>query len=140
MDSKNEDSPVQSATPPAVESTPKLIYVVDDESMIGEVVEVILKLKGFKPKFFVDPELALQSLANEDPKPELLLTDFLMSPMNGMELIERSKQIQPSLKTILYSGNVGEEIMQYYSVKPDGFVSKPFMPKTLVAVVKSVLS
>jgi len=62
-----------------------------------------------------------------------------MSPYNGMELIERCKRVHPALKTILYSGNVGEEIMQYYSIKPDGFVSKPFLPKTLVAVVNSVL-
>lgn len=116
-----------------------LIYVVDDESMIGEVVEVILKLKGFQPKFFTDPELALQTLISEERKPELLLTDFLMSPINGMELIERCKRVQPNLKTILYSGNVGEEITQYYSVKPDGFVSKPFLPKTLVATVRAVL-
>ena len=116
-----------------------VIYVVDDESMIGEVVEVILRLKGFQPKFFTDPELALQTLINEERKPELLLTDFLMSPINGMELIECCKRVQPGLKTILYSGNVGEEITQYYSVKPDGFVSKPFLPQTLVATVRSVL-
>jgi DNA-binding NtrC family response regulator len=116
-----------------------LIYVVDDESMIGEVVEVILKLKGFRPRFFTDPEAAFQSIVNEEPKPDLLLTDFLMSPINGMELIERCKRVQPDLKTLLYSGNVGEEIMHYYSAKLDGFLSKPFLPKTLVSVVNSVL-
>jgi len=130
----NEPGPVEE--PPGREI---LIYVVDDESMIGEVVEVILKLKGFKPKFFTDPEAAFQSIASDEPKPDLLLTDFLMSPINGMELIERCKRVQPDLKTILYSGNVGEEIMQYYSAKPDGFLSKPFLPKTLVSVVNSVL-
>ena len=116
-----------------------LIYVVDDESMIGEVVEVILKLKGFQPRFFTDPEAAYQSIVSEEPKPDLLLTDFLMSPINGMELIERCKRVQPELKTILYSGNVGDEILAYYSVKPDAFMSKPFLPKTLVTTVQSVL-
>lgn len=138
MDLKNDDRALPPSSP-EVESNPIVVYVVDDESMIGEVVEVILKLKGFKPKYFIDPEMALQALVNDEPKPELLLTDFLMSPINGMELIERCKQIQPDLKTILYSGNVGEEIMQHYSIKPDGFICKPFLPKTLVAVVKSVL-
>ena len=140
MDLKRDDTSSPTPRVPKAESQEILIYVVDDESMIGEVVEVILKLKGFKPKFFTDPELALQTLANDDPKPDLLLTDFLMSPINGMELIERCKRVQPDLKTILYSGNVGEEIMQYYSVKPDGFVSKPFLPKTLVMMVKTVLA
>ena len=137
MDSnRHSSSAAQSAAPEIGEI---LVYVVDDESMIGEVVEVILKLKGFRPRFFTNPETALQALIQEEPKPDLLLTDFLMSPINGMELIERCKRVRPDLKTILYSGNVGAEIMEYYSVKPDGFVSKPFLPKTLVGIVKSVL-
>ncbi len=116
-----------------------LVYIVDDESRIGEVVEVVLKLRGFRPRFFTDPEAALHALIHEDPKPALLLTDFLMNPINGMELIERCKKLQPRLKTILYSGNVGDEITQYYLVKPDGFVSKPFLPATLIATVRKVL-
>lgn len=138
MDPKDNQSPSSSGAE-AAEPRDVLVYVVDDESMIGEVVEVILKLKGFRPRFFTDPEQAYQALLNEDPKPALLLTDFLMSPINGMELIERCKRVHPDLKTILYSGNVGEEIIRYYSVRPDGFVSKPFLPKTLVTAVKSVL-
>lgn len=107
--------------------------------MIGEVVEVILRLEGYQPRFFSDPEQAFEALSSAAAKPSLLLTDFLMSPINGMELIERCKEVQPGLKTILYSGNVGEEIMQYYQTKPDGFLSKPFLPKTLVGLVRNVL-
>lgn len=121
------------------ENAKLIIYIVDDEPMIGEVVEAILKLKGFRPRFFSDPTVALESLANDEPKPDLLLTDFLMSPINGMELIERSKRVRPSLKTILYSGNVGEEIIKYYSVAPDGFMTKPFLPVTLISTVNTVL-
>src|SRR5258706_12063113 len=77
----------------------RYIYVVDDELMIGEVVQVILRLEGFKPKFFADPEKALQSFLEEETKPALLLTDYLMSPINGMELIDRCKKHHPDLKT-----------------------------------------
>lgn len=139
MGSSSDSVPPHESPPSNGQKREFLIYVVDDESMIGEVVEVILKLKGFQPKFFTDPERALQSLTQDEPKPDLLLTDFLMSPINGMELIERAKRVLPTLKTILYSGNVGEEIMQYYSARPDGFISKPFLPKTLVTMVNSVL-
>jgi DNA-binding NtrC family response regulator len=125
---------------PALPGRAGYVYVVDDEEMIGEVVEVILQLEGYRPKFFSDPEAAFQSFLSETVKPELLLTDFLMRPINGMELIERCKQACPELKTILYSGNVGEEILRFYTVQPDGFLSKPFLPKTLVATVQSVLS
>jgi DNA-binding NtrC family response regulator len=117
-----------------------LIYIVDDEHMVGEVVEVILNLEGYLPKFFCDPTEAYHAFAKADPRPALLLTDFLMSPINGMQLIEQCKRLQPGLKTILYSGNVGQEITRYYSTRPDAFLSKPFLPKTLVHLVQSVLA
>jgi DNA-binding NarL/FixJ family response regulator len=63
-----------------------------------------------------------------------------MSPINGLELIERCKRVDPSLRTILYSGNVREEILQFYRVKPDGFLSKPFLPKALVDMVQNILA
>lgn len=140
MEPISNAAPSTDQAPTEKEDGKILIYVVDDESLIGEVVEVVLKLKGFRPRFFVNPEEAFQSLVNEKEKPVLLLTDFLMSPINGMELIERCKKVHPNLKTILYSGNVDEEITHYYSIKPDGFLSKPFLPKNLVATVQSVLS
>ena len=118
----------------------KLIYVVDDESLIGEVVEMVLKLKGFRPRFFVNPESALEALKLGEEKPVLLLTDFLMVPINGMELIERCKQIRPDLKTLLYSGNVGEEMTEHYRVRPDGFLGKPFLPNDLISIIDSVLN
>lgn len=117
-----------------------VIYVVDDELMIGEIVEVILNLEGYQPKFFQDPEKALQAFEEAEAKPALLLTDFLMTPINGMELIEQCKQIQPDLKTILFSGNVGQEILQYYSCKPDRFLRKPFLPQALIDTVRSLLA
>lgn len=120
-------------------NTEVLIYVVDDESMIGEIAEITLKLKGFRTKLFSDPELALQSLENSAEKPSLMIADFLMRPINGIELIEQCKEIQPNLKKILFSGNVGKEILQYYSVKPEAFVAKPFFPNSLVTTVNSVL-
>jgi CheY-like chemotaxis protein len=115
------------------------IFVVDDEPMIGEVVKAILEMEGFKVEVFRDPTAALAAL-QKSRQPDLLLTDFVMPSLNGMELIEQSKKANPGLKTILFSGNFGNEIMRYYPVKPDQFLSKPFQPKVLVAMIKSVLA
>jgi DNA-binding NtrC family response regulator len=120
--------------------SPGLVYIVDDEALIGEVVEAILSLEGFEAKVFSNPEDAYRAFAGDLKKPELLISDFVMTPMNGMELIERCKELQPQLKTILYSGNVGEEITSQYPTKPDGFMSKPFLPRTLISLVQSVLA
>jgi DNA-binding NtrC family response regulator len=127
----------QPPTPTTVDS--KFIYVVDDEAMIGDVVQIILKMDGFRPRFFQDPEVAWTMFQQEQPKPALLLTDYLMCPINGMELIQRCKQSQPVLKTILYSGNVSEDILHRYAIEPDAFLRKPFLPKTLLGLVRLTL-
>jgi DNA-binding NtrC family response regulator len=132
--------------PPKLESsagTPKateLVYVVDDEPMVGDVVQAILKMGGYESVFFQDPNAARKAISEADPKPALLLTDFQMPQMTGRELIQHCKKAHPSLKTILYSGNVHEETVAFYPSRPDRFLRKPFTPKTLIDLVQSVLA
>jgi two-component system cell cycle sensor histidine kinase/response regulator CckA len=124
---------------PAKKKQPPLIYVVDDEPMIGEVVEAILQLEGYRTRVFTSPDQAMLCVQKKEDDPALLLTDFVMPGLNGMELIEHCKKVKPNLKTILFSGNFGQDIMNYYPVKPDRFLSKPFQPKILTDLVKAVL-
>jgi two-component system, chemotaxis family, chemotaxis protein CheY len=115
------------------------IFVVDDEELVGQVVETILNLEGFEARFFSDPVEALREFLAADRKPDVLLSDYVMTPMNGMDLIALCKEAEPGLHTVLYSGNVGEEILRRYDFKPDAFLTKPFLPKALVGTVRKVL-
>src|SRR5438309_1548595 len=124
----------------ATAKTTALVYVVDDEPMVGDVVQAILKMGGYESVFFVDPNAAYRALKEANPKPSLLLTDFQMPQMTGRELIQHCKKIHPALKTILYSGNVQEDTVAFYPARPDRFLRKPFSPKTLIDMVQAVLS
>ena len=117
-----------------------LVYVVDDEPMVGDVVQAILKLGGYESVFFADPNAAFKAFSEAHPKPALLLTDFQMPQMTGRELIHHCKKVEPGLKTILYSGNVQEETVAFYPARPDRFLRKPFTPKTLIDLVHAVLA
>jgi len=117
-----------------------VLYVVDDEPLVGDVVQAILKMGGYESVLFADPKAAFQALSEANPKPTLLLTDFQMPQMTGRELIQHCKKVHPALKTILYSGNVQEETVAFYPTRPDGFLRKPFTPKTLIDLVQSVLA
>lgn len=116
-----------------------LVFIVDDEPCVGEVAEFILQGRGFRTKLFSDPKRALKSLSGKRESPSVLLTDFQMNGMNGLELIECSKRILPKLKTVLYSGNVEKAVKGRFSVSPDRIVSKPFLPQTLVNQIESLL-
>jgi DNA-binding NtrC family response regulator len=139
-----EKNTVQGATAEepaaALPESGALIYAVDDEPMVGELLATVLEMEGFRIKLFSQPAEALQAFIAANPRPALLVTDFVMEDLNGMELIENCKRTQPNLKSILYSGNVGAEILERYSVKPDYFMRKPFHSQKLVDVVRLVLA
>ena len=125
-------------SPPATKAG-ALVYVVDDEPMVGDVVQAILKMGGYESVLFQDPNAAFKAISEANPKPTLLLTDFQMPQMTGRELIQHCKKAHPLLKTILYSGNVQEDTVALYPARPDRFLRKPFTPKTLIDLIESVL-
>ena len=117
-----------------------LIYVVDDEAMIVSLIEAILAPAGYEMKLFRDPEVLLKELARAKTKPQLLITDFAMGAVNGLELIQRSKQLQPALRTLLISGTVDDRFARLAPVKPDRFLAKPFQSKVLLEHVRVLLA
>jgi two-component system C4-dicarboxylate transport response regulator DctD len=116
-----------------------LIVVVDDEPMVGELVQTIFSLEGLDSKVYQDPQVALHELKQWSGPPALLLTDFRMPGMNGMELIQGAKHRFPELKTVLFSGNVDETIQSQYPLPADAFIRKPFYPHLLLETVRKVL-
>ncbi len=116
------------------------IYIVDDEPMIAEMMEVVFSMQGFRTKVFNAPEPVLESLRKELNKPDILLTDFLMESMNGMDLIRACRTLHPCLCTLLCSGHVNPEQLASYADPPDAFVAKPFLPAELVEKARGVLA
>jgi CheY-like chemotaxis protein len=68
----------------------------------------------------------------------VLLTDYVMPGMNGMELIITARTKVEGLKTILFSGQVKEDILGSFAVQPDRFIGKPFQPKVLLEMIADV--
>jgi CheY-like chemotaxis protein len=115
------------------------VFVVDDEPMLLELVAVILEPLGYVIRTFHNPTAALEALKSAAAHPALLITDYAMPSMNGMDLIAASRRIEPRQKTLLVSGTVGSEVYHHAADKPDGFLAKPFQAKQLVDAVKTLL-
>ena len=118
----------------------KLIYVVDDEPMLLELASVILQPLGFTVRTFRDAVSALESFKDAKPFPVLLITDYSMHAMNGMEFIKACREIQPRQKILLISGTVGEDIYRNSNEKPDQFLAKPYHSKQLADAVEALLA
>ena len=130
------------ATPnnsPTADGCGALIYVVDDEPMLLELAVVILEPIGYRIKTFRDPELALETFSAAKPRPALLITDYAMHSMNGMQLVEQFRKLEPGQKILLVSGTVGEDVFRNAPAKPDKFLAKPYQAGQLTDIVKALL-
>ena len=116
------------------------IYVVDDSPDVGEMLEVFLSGAGYSTRVFTEPLKALDAFRAADPKPELLVTDFRMPGLNGLELIQRCKAIHPELRVISASAYLPDEVLAGYPFKPDRILPKPYSSAALVETVRSLLS
>lgn len=117
-----------------------LVFVVDDQQVVAELTAAILELEGFQTRIFHDPKAAYKALDSDHFTPDVLLTDYQMPTQTGLDLIERSKDRIPNLRTILYSGSVQRSVYADRRVKPDEFLEKPFVPQRLLDLVKHVLA
>jgi len=133
-------SPPTDPAPRPARKKPPLIYLVDDQPMLLDLAEVSLQAGGYQLRKFLDPELALKSFLKARTKPALLITDYAMGKMNGLELLEKCKAVKPGLKSILISGTAGAEIVLDSGVKVDRFMGKPYQPANLADLVRLVLA
>jgi CheY-like chemotaxis protein len=117
-----------------------LIYVVDDEPLLLQLASVILEPHGYTVKTFGAAESALEAFKSEEPPPALIITDYMMHAMTGMELLEACRQIRPRQKTLLVSGTVGEEVFRNVAEKPNGYLVKPYQAKQLIDAVEAMLA
>ena len=110
------------------------IFVVDDEPMLLDLAAAILEPLGYDVRTFRDPRSALAELSKA--KPEVVVTDYAMDGMNGIDLIQECKRVNPDQKTMLVSGTVDEHIYADQSARPDKFLAKPYQVGEFVQSVQ----
>jgi CheY-like chemotaxis protein len=114
------------------------VFVVDDEPMLLDLAEAILRPLGYSVRTFRDPELALKEFPVSHPA--VVVTDYAMGRMNGMDLIRECRRLNPHQKMILLSGTVDEHVFAEAPVKPDLFLTKPYQIQELAERVRSLIA
>ena len=113
------------------------ILVVDDEADIRELVAGILADEGYAVRTAVDSEAALASLSAR--KPALLVLDIWMQGggMDGLELLDLVRELDPELPVVMISGH-GNIETAVSAIKRGAydFLEKPFKSDRLLLVVE----
>jgi DNA-binding NtrC family response regulator len=116
--------------------------VVDDEQDIVSLFRNALsQIDDYDVFGFTDPQIALKHFIANQQYYNLILTDFRMPELNGIELIIKVNEIKPSIKALLMSAfEVQDEEIFAQCMKKNiinGFLQKPIAISDLIDEVKS---
>ena len=107
------------------------ILVADDDSAILSLVAELLRHHQFRVLTASNGAQALGHARNHGNKIDLLLTDFEMPDMNGVQLAAAIRQFLPEVGVVLMSGSSGMEAAAGVST----FLRKPFSAQDLVETI-----
>ena len=112
------------------------VVIVDDEPAIRALLASHLSLLPLDCRLARDAAQAL-SLAAEEPRPSLVLSDIEMPGLSGVELLERLKSLDQTIQVVMVTG-----VQQMDTVRPCertgayDYITKPFEVDDLLATVE----
>jgi CheY-like chemotaxis protein len=134
-----EAFPPSDAMTSAISAPTKRVVVVDDTRPVVVLCVNVLRDLGFSVKGTCRGEDAL-AIQREAPI-DLLVVDYKMPGMTGLDVLAKARQLQPDLLSILVTGEGTPAIeRQAWSMGVDAILLKPFTPSELRAVVEQVLA
>ena len=116
------------------------IIVVDDDNIVLSALKMLLDLHGYENAvYFDDPKKALESIEKEAP--DLILSDFMMPQMNGIEFLGHAKKLCPDISMILLTGYADKEnaIKAINEIGIYKYIEKPWDNADLLLNIKNGL-
>ena len=118
----------------------KKILVVDDETAITELIEVILSERGYQVIIANNGKSGIRQF--EKFHPDLIITDLVMPDIEGIELLRVLRTRTKSIPIIVMSGNpVGQKFLKASRLLGAiDTLNKPFNPQELIKKIQRALS
>jgi DNA-binding NtrC family response regulator len=114
------------------------IVLVDDEPSVLFALKLLLQAMGFSVKDFNAPGDAVEYFRTASPI-DLCLCDLKMPKVNGLGVLQEARKSRPSLPFVLMSAHATtEEVDRSKELGATGFLSKPFTPEDLKALVERI--
>ncbi len=113
------------------------IALVDDDRNILTSVSIALQAEGFLTRVYGDGESALKALV--DNPPDLAIFDVKMPRMDGLELLRRFRERQPTPVIFLTSKDDELDEALGLAMGADDYIAKPFSQRLLIARIRAIL-
>jgi DNA-binding NtrC family response regulator len=128
-----------------VATSKKIVSIVDNEIDITELFQYAISasIHGVSVITFNDSVIALEHFTDNKKNSALVISDLRMPNLNGLELLKKVKQLNPSVRTILISAYEVDEDQVFQNYMKQGiinlFVKKPIgLPELCQEVANQV--
>ena len=125
-----------------VETKPgkETILLIEDEEILLDLVCDVLEIQGYNVIPSNDAFEALKKITEHQTFIDMVVTDVIMPGMNGKELVEELRKIQPNIKCLYISGYSGD-IISKQGILESGtfFIQKPFTLKDFGIKIRQIL-
>ena len=133
--------PEESETTAAIMKGTGTILLIDDEDMIIDTGEQLLRELGYTVLIARSGADAIEVYKHNYKTIDLVVMDMIMPGMGGGEAFDRLKEINPEAKVLLSSGySINGQATKILERGCDGFIQKPFNMKQLSEKVHNILS
>ncbi|AQQ59306.1 ArsR family transcriptional regulator [Helicobacter bilis] len=121
-----------------------MIFILEDEHAIRELIEYALNTHSLESKGFATPSAFFEALnaLSEDCMPELILLDMMLPEQDGIEVLKilKKKQSTKHIPVILLTAKSSELDKVYgLNMGADDYVTKPFGVLELLARINALL-
>lgn len=119
-------------------STPKTVWIVDDDRSIRWVLEKALSRAGINAQTFDSGEQLLAGLIED--KPDTIISDIRMPGINGIDLLEKIHAQHPQLPVIIMTAHSDlESAVSSYQGGAFEYIPKPFDTDEAIAITRRAL-
>ena len=117
------------------------VMVIDDSSTIRIAEKKILLSEQFEVAMESDGAMdALNKWRDAADKPDIIMIDFEMPQMNGIDLLKRIRALNIDSKIIVVTSYANKGVlMEFLKLKVDGYVVKPVQRQTVIEHLAKVL-
>jgi len=134
---------VSSALAPAsalAEPGAEQVLVVEDEDLIRQLAEQILRDRGYRVISAASATEALELVTSLDGEIDLLVTDIVMPGLSGLDLAQRLRRRIPDLRVLFMSGYSDSPLLRAGLAREGAaFLQKPFSADALERRVRDLL-
>ena len=114
-----------------------MIYCVEDDTSIRELMLYALRASGFEAEGFCEGQSLFAALAHTEP--QLILLDIMLPGIDGLEVCRRIRSVSQVPILMITARDEDADRILGLDIGADDYIVKPFSPSVVMAHIRAVM-